>query len=146
MIVYLDSSALVKRYIREASSADVEQLVGAAEQLGTAIISRAEVSAALSTAVRLNWIDQAAALKSLSVFQSQWPSLFRLHIRETTMARADALAWTHGLRGYDAVHLACALLWQDAVGEAVTLATFDEPLHTAAAGAGLAVWPEPVGD
>jgi predicted nucleic acid-binding protein len=143
MIVYLDSSALVKRYILEANSAEVEQLVSAAEQVGAAIISRAEVSAALSKAVRLNWIDRAAALKSLAVFQSQWPSLFRLHIRETTVARADALAWAHRLRGYDAVHLACALLWQDAVGEAVTLATFDEALHDAAAGTGLAVWPEP---
>ncbi len=143
MIVYLDSSALVKRYIVEASSAEVEQLVGAAEQVGTAIISRAEVSAALSKAVRQNWIDQAEALKALAVFQSQWASLFRLQIRETTVERADALAWAHGLRGYDAVHLACALLWQDAVGGAVTLATFDQPLLEAAARAGLMVWPEP---
>ena len=142
MIVYLDSSALVKRYILEQSSAEVDQLVSAAEQVGTAIISLAEVSAALSKAARLRWIEQAEALKALAVFQSQWASLFRLHIRETTVARADALAWTHHLRGYDAVHLACALLWQEAVGEAVTLATFDEPLQAAAAGAGLAVWPE----
>jgi predicted nucleic acid-binding protein len=143
MIVYLDSSALVKRYMVEASSAEVERLVSAAEQVGTAIISRAEVSAALSKAVRMNWLDHAEALKSLAVFQSQWSSLFRLNIRETTVERADALAWAHILRGYDAVHLACAILWQEAVGGAVTLATFDQPLREAAAKAGLAVWPEP---
>jgi predicted nucleic acid-binding protein len=143
MIVYLDSSALVKRYIVEASSAEVERLVSAAEQVGTAIISRAEVSAALAKAVRMNWMDQAEALKALAVFQSHWTSLFRLHIRETTVERADALAWAHSLRGYDAVHLACAMLWQDAVGGAMTMATFDQPLLEAAAKAGLAVWPEP---
>jgi predicted nucleic acid-binding protein len=142
MIVYLDSSALVKRYIVEASSAEVERLVSAAEQAGSAIISRAEVSAALAKAVRMNWIDQAEALKALAVFQSHWASLFRLAIRETTVERADALAWAHGLRGYGAVHLACAALWQDAVGDSITMATFDENLWTAAQKAGLAVWPQ----
>jgi predicted nucleic acid-binding protein len=141
MIVYLDSSALVKRYVVEANSAEVERVVRAAEQVGTSLISRAEVSAALAKAVRMRWIEPDAALKSLAVFQSQWASLFRLHIRETTVEQADALAWTHGLRGYDGVHLACALLWQEAVGETVTLATFDQPLLDAAAQAGLAVWP-----
>ena len=42
----------------------------------------------------------------------------------------------------DAAHLACALLWQDAVGGAITLATFDQTLREAAARAGLTVWPE----
>ncbi len=145
MIVYLDSSALVKRYLAEASSAEVERLVREAEQVGTAIISRAEVSAALAKAVRMNWLEEATALKALAIFQSHWASLFRLHIREMTVARADALAWAHSLRGYDAVHLACALLWQETVGGAVTLATFDQPLREAAANAGLPVWPEPSG-
>jgi uncharacterized protein len=142
MIVYLDASALVKRYIVESSSTEVERLVDSATQAGTAIISRAEVSAALAKAVRMHWLDEADALESLAVFQAHWASLFRLAIRETTVERADGLAWAHSLRGYEAVHLACALLWQDAVGDAVTLATFDEALHEAAAKAGLAVWPE----
>ena len=40
----------------------------------------------------------------------------------------DSLAWLHGLRGYDAVHLAAAMTWQDAFGMPVTLATFDRLL------------------
>jgi len=58
------------------------------------------------------------------------------------VARADSLAWEYGLRGYDAVHLASALLWQEALGEPVTLATFDKPLWEAAQQAGMGVWPE----
>jgi len=44
------------------------------------------------------------------------------------IARADTFAWEHNLRGYDAVHLAAASLWQDAMGEQVTLSTFDRRL------------------
>ncbi|MCL5996710.1 MAG: type II toxin-antitoxin system VapC family toxin [Chloroflexi bacterium] len=58
------------------------------------------------------------------------------------MARADTLAWEHGLRGYDAVHLASAVIWREAPGESVTLATFDKQLWEAAPKAGLAIWPE----
>lgn len=142
MILYLDSSALVKRYLREARSDEVERVFIQAELAGTAVISRAEVSAALAKAVRMNWVAHADALKGLAEFQSQWKTLFRLHIREITVERADALAWKYGLRGYDAIHLACAMLWQESTSEPITLATFDEPLWQAAQSAGLTAWPE----
>jgi hypothetical protein len=142
MILYFDSSALVKRYLHEARSAEVERVFIRAEQTGTAMISRAEVSAALAKAVRMNWVAHADAMKGLTEFQSQWKTIFRLHIREITVERADALAWTYSLRGYDAIHLACAMLWQESISSLVTLATFDEPLWVAAQSAGLAAWPE----
>ena len=142
MILYLDSSALAKRYLIEARSAEVERVIVNAERAGTAMISRAEVSAALAKAVRMNWIVRDQAFKALEEFQTQWASLFRLHIRETTVERADELAWQFGLRGYDAVHLACAVLWQEAISDLVTVATFDQPLWEAARLAGLSVWPD----
>ncbi len=142
MILYLDSSALVKRYLLEARSEDVERLVAAADESGTAMISRAEVSAALARAVRMSWLARGEGLKALKAFQSHWVYLFRLHIRETTVERAEALAWEYSLRGYDALHLACALSWQEAIGGPVTLATFDRQLWEAGQHAGLNVWPE----
>jgi hypothetical protein len=39
------------------------------------------------------------------------------------------------------MHLAAALLWQDALGAAVTMATFDLKLWQAAAQAGLRAYP-----
>jgi predicted nucleic acid-binding protein len=61
---------------------------------------------------------------------------------ETLVARADGLAWELGLRGYDAVHLASALSWQEGLGAEVTLATFDRRLWEAAGGRGLRPLPE----
>lgn len=142
MILYLDASALVKRYVAEAGTAEVEAQVAQAQTVGTALVSRAEIAAALAKAVRMNMLEGEQGVQALQHFRQHWPYLLRLQLRESTVARADTLAWDDGLRGYDAIHLAAALAWQDALGEPVTLATYDRQLWTAARRVGLAVWPE----
>jgi predicted nucleic acid-binding protein len=142
MIVYLDASALVKKYIEEIGSEKVDRLIDQASTVGTSPISRAEVAAAVAKTVRTRTLPQDEASAALRIFRIEWPDLARLQITETTVARADALAWQHGLRGYDAVHLAAALIWQEAIAEPITLATFDRQLWQSGQAAGLAVWPE----
>lgn len=142
MILYLDASALVKRYVKEPGSDKVSQAISQADLVGTGLVSRAEVAAALGKAVRVGALPRQEALASLQVFRSEWFDLVRVQMTEATMARADAVAWEQGLRGYDAVHLAAASLWQEAMGETVTLATFDQQLWTAAARTGLGSFPD----
>jgi predicted nucleic acid-binding protein len=141
MILYLDASALVKRYVAEVGSGQVNEAISKAEVVGTALISRAEIAAALAKAVRMGALMQEEALASLQVFREEWPDLVRVQVTEMVVTRADALAWEHGLRAYDAVHLAAASLWQDAMSERITLSTFDRRLWTAAERAGLALHP-----
>jgi hypothetical protein len=57
------------------------------------------------------------------------------------VAQAADLAWQHGLRGYDAVHLAAALTWCRSMESPALLATFDRQLWLAARRSGLAVLP-----
>jgi predicted nucleic acid-binding protein len=128
----VDASVLVKRYVAEPGTDAVETLLSAAELAGTALISGAEVSAAICKAVRMGAVDRNAASKSVRLFRAQWPASFRLEVDGVVVERADFLAWGHHLRGYDAVHLASALLWQASLGEAVTLATFDQDLWAGA--------------
>lgn len=142
MIVYLDASALAKRYIAEAGSVEVEALIGQADITGAGLITRAEVSAALAKAVRMGWLERGAAEEILRAFRAHWQDLAVVQITEALIARADALAWEHKLRGYDAVHLAAALTWREALGEVVMLATFDRQLWLAGREAGMLVWPE----
>jgi predicted nucleic acid-binding protein len=130
MIVYLDASALVKRYISDAQA------------VATNLITRAEVPAAIMRAARMQILRQADAKRALGSFRSEWESMQRLPVYESTVARADALIVEYDLRGYDSVHLAAALIWQEALDEPVAMATFDEKLHSAAQEAGLIVWPK----
>jgi len=142
VIVYFDASAIVKRYLAEAESAAVDGLVAQATVMGTSLISRAEVSAAVARAARMNVLNSAEAEKALKTFRAQWPDLIATSVTQVLVAEADALAWEYGLRGYDAVHLASARLWQEALSEPVIMATFDHDLWAAAQQAGMDVWPE----
>lgn len=141
MIVYVDASALVKRYVTEVGSADVNDLAARATAVATALVTRAEVAAALSRAVRVGVLDDVAGRRAQRRFSREWPDLMRVPVTEALVARAEALAWAHGLRGYDAVQMASALTWQDAVGQEVVMATFDRQLWDTAPDAGLQVWP-----
>lgn len=142
MIGYLDASALVKRYVAEAGSIDLGNFLVRAAVIGTAAISRAEVSAALAKAVRTKLLSRPEAASALQVFNADWETLIRIQMTEVLVSRAAAVAWDHGLRGYDAVHLAAALFWQEMLGEPVTLASYDRQLWDAAQAAGLRAWPE----
>ncbi len=142
MIAYVDASALVKRYVAEAGSAEVGGLLLEADAAGTAILTRAEVAAGLAKAVRMRFLTRDEAVSALKVFNSEWESLVRIQMTEILVSRAAALAWDHGLRGYDAAHLASALFWQDMLGAPVTVASYDRQLWEAAKAHGLLPWPE----
>jgi predicted nucleic acid-binding protein len=137
MILYLDSSALVKRYVEEPGWREVAEAVERADLVGTVVVSRVEVAAALSKAVRLEALAREEAWKAVQVFREEWPELVSLRITELLISRAETLAWDYGLRGYDAVQLAAASVWQEMMGERVTLSTFDRRLWATARTAGL---------
>ncbi len=141
MILYLDASALVKRYIVEPGTPEIASAIIKAEAVGTSLISRAETAAAMAKAVRAGTLNHEAARSALQVFRSQWPRLVRIQATEALIGRADEVAWEFGLRGYDAVHLASALLWRDGLGREVTMATFDQQLWVAASKSNLTPFP-----
>jgi uncharacterized protein len=141
MILYLDASALVKRYIAENNSEQVNGWIGAAEMVVTSLITRVEVAAAIARAQRMKIITQEDATAALRLFRSEWESFQRLPITENTVMRGDFLACDHNLRGFDATHLASALIWQESLGLPVTLATFDGQLLQAAKEANLRFLP-----
>jgi predicted nucleic acid-binding protein len=141
MILYLDASALVKRYVEEPGTTEVKEAVSRATTVGTALISRAEVAAAFAKAVRTSAMTTEEASQALQLFRSQWASYVRVKLSELVVARADSLAWQHGLRGYDAVHLAAALTWRDTLDARVVMATFDRMLWKTAGQSGLDVFP-----
>lgn len=142
MIAYLESSALAKQFLREEKSSEVSLLIENVEAVATSIISRVEVSAVLSKAARMQWTTVENAKAALRSFRRQWADMPTVEINEAVVSRADDFAWEFGLRGYDAVHLASAVAFQDSLGQAVMFASFDKDLRKAAKEMGLDIWPE----
>lgn len=142
MLLYLDASALVKRYVEEAGSRDVATAIEEATAVATSLFSRAEGAAALAKAVRVGSLSREEAQAAVQILRAEWADFVRVKLTELVVARADQLAWRFGLRGYDAIHLASALLWQETMGEAVRFAAYDRRLWQAGAESGLQPFPE----
>ena len=141
MICYLDSSALVKVFLKERGGPEVQRMMDGAHTVGSVAISRAEVVAALGKAVRLGITPLDEALAARHRFSVEWTLYFRFPISELLLERAGELAWTYGLRGYDSVQLAAAVNWQATLDVPVFMATFDLHLWESAARAGLEPYP-----
>jgi predicted nucleic acid-binding protein len=142
MIAYVDTSALVKLFVtEEASEATREMLLGA-WITGTGLLTHAELGAALARGARRDLISETEALNAQKQIETIWPSWVHIAVDENLVSRAESLAWEYKLRGYDAIHLASALTWQERIEHQVVLATFDRELWEAAQGACMEVWPE----
>jgi predicted nucleic acid-binding protein len=142
MIVYIDTSALIKRYVREQGTDDVISIVERTDSVGSVILTEVEMAAALAKAVRQGWVQQETAVQAWKDFLGHWLSFTRLSLTTASLERAATLAWEHGLRGYDAMHFSSALSWQDTIDMPVILATYDRELWVAAQNTGMEVWPE----
>ncbi len=142
MIAYFDASALVKRHVDERGTRETLEFAARAEVVATSLVSRAEVAAALAKAVRAKLLEEDEARAAQRAFAAHWADIARIPVTEALVSRAETLAWEYGLRGYDAVQLASAVLLQESLGTAVRLATFDRQLWNAAHNAGFQPWPE----
>jgi predicted nucleic acid-binding protein len=142
MIVYGDTSALVKLFVVEENSALTQDMLRQAQALGTGLLTRAELGAALARGAQRGLLSEEEALEARQRLEVVWPTWIHIAIDESLVLQAETQAWEYGLRGYDAVHLAAALAWQERIAAPVVLATFDRELWTAAKQANLSVWPE----
>lgn len=143
MIIYFDTSALVKRYLRETDSDKVVALLNEPDHLfGSSVIAKVEMSATFQKAIRMNILSSAMAEEIWGDFLGHWQVFTRLRVTTGTIERASDMAWKFGLRGYDALHLAAALLWQESLDANVVFAAFDHDLLQTSQKAGLEPWPQ----
>lgn len=144
MILYMDTSALIKRYVREDGTEDVISIVERAEGVGSVILTQVEMAAALAKSVRQGWVQQETAAQAWKDFLAHWLSFARLSLTTASLERASSLAWERGLQGYDAMHFSSALTWQDTIDRPVTVATYDRVLWSVTQKVGMQVWPKKV--
>lgn len=146
MIVYFDTSALLKLYLEEAESPDARQLAESATATCTHMITYAEMCAALAQAVRMQRITEAQRHEQIESFAADWDALYVLPVDEPLVKRAGHLAEAFELRGFDSIHLAAAeRVWRQAPDH-FQLAAFDKRLADAGDALGMASGPSNIGN
>ncbi|MCP4424560.1 MAG: type II toxin-antitoxin system VapC family toxin [Chloroflexi bacterium] len=92
MILYLDTSALMKKYTEELGSDIVRQAIASAYSIGISLIGRVEMAAALAKLIGVEALEYEEALAALQAFKKDWPHLIQLHTTKAVVARAESLA------------------------------------------------------
>ena len=108
---YLDSSALVKRYVHEQGSDWVSTLFDAdpPHEIFIAVVTSVEVVAAISRRTLGGTIIAADATAACKHFRADLLSDYQVvESNASLINRAMNLAETYKLRGYDAIQLASA--------------------------------------
>jgi uncharacterized protein len=128
-MLYLDASALVKRYVAEEGSEALIAAMKAAEGWAMCRVGHVETARA---------IHLAAGKSAVKRLVADWPSFQVVEVDASLAEHAAELTFTEELRSLDALHLAAALLL---ASDELTLATWDVRLHHAARNQGLPVFP-----
>lgn len=129
MTLYLDSSALVKRYVQEE---------------GTDLVLAAMDDAPAWAICRIGYVETVRAVglsggrRVVRAVEAEWPSFNVVEVDPELANHAAQLTLSAELRSLDALHLAAALVLPS---DELTIATWDMRLHRAARNEGLQTLP-----
>ena len=145
MILFTDTSALVKLYVEEAGSAEMASRAAGA-RMALSVLAYAEVHATFARRRREELFTPEELAATVERFEREWQAVLRVAVSTEVLAFVPGLCQRHPLRGADAVHLASALqLGKE--GLETAFATSDARLAKAARAEGLEVFdPAPPGD
>ncbi len=128
-MLYLDSSALIKRYLKEEGSNEVLAAMAAEAAWCSCRVAFVETARAVGRSVGSGAVDDV---------EVDWCDFDIVEVDRELTERAAELAISSGLRSLDALHLAAALTLPR--GELI-FATWDARLHRAAREHGLRTLP-----
>lgn len=138
MVLFADTSALVKLFLDEPHTAEMRQLATSSEVFCVCRIAWAETCAGLAQRVRLHSVDSAAAELAKKELARHWPTFSIVDITQPLVERAGQYADALSLRGYDAVQLAAAQELAAHLDAPLSFACFDRRLSRAAQLLGMA--------
>lgn len=138
MILYLDTSALVKRYIREEDTDRVNEAWIQVQGVSASIIAYAEALAAFCRKTREGSLSRREYTNVSHCFKGEYARMGCVYLTPQLNQLVEKILETHSLRSFDAIHLASALSMK-LVGTEVVFACFDKSLNAAARREGLSL-------
>ena len=115
---FLDSSALVKRYVSEIGSGWIQTVTASGQPVLLARICWVEVLSAFARLQREGKWPVSAGATALHAFQYDWDTQYQVvELDQTVTQLAGQLVQHYPLRAYDSVQLASALKLQPAIAK-----------------------------
>lgn len=136
MIAFFDTSAIVPLLIDEPGSHAARRIWDGASRIVGVVLVYPEARAALAQARRVGRLTTAQLRNAVDTLDERYLQLDVVNFDEGLARHAGELAEAHGLRAYDAVHLAAAHRVADAD---LVLVAGDRALLVAAEAVGMTV-------
>jgi predicted nucleic acid-binding protein len=131
MILYLDTSSLVKLYVDEPGTGDVRSSMEEAAIAATSIVAYAEARAAFARKFRESSLTSEEYRGIKEALDADWDKYLVLRVTDDLVQEAGMLAEKHALRGFDSIHLACAVTLRRESTSRVKFSCYDEELKQA---------------
>jgi uncharacterized protein len=131
-MIYLDSSALVKRYIEESGSTRVSDILTKSDLVTVSRLAYAEVLSAITRRQKAGDISIRSFEKITLAFKSDWDRLVVIELWKEVWGFVERIIARHALKAADSIHLSTALwLKQSLKTEVVFIASDIELLKAA---------------
>lgn len=139
MILFCDTSALMKAYAKEENSDRVRGLIKEAANCFVSLITWAEMCSAFGLKERTQQITSSEVAAGLERLDNEWGSFGQIAVDPALVKEAGELALRFGLRAYDSVQLASAQRVHRQLGSNLVFCCFDRHLNTSATALGIPV-------
>lgn len=130
-VLVLDTSALLRRYVADASRSLVIEAMDTADAWAASAVARTELQLGLFAAA----VSPRARDELWAAVRNDWEAVWEIPLDRRCLARATEIGATYGLSLVDALHLAAA----DRLPRPVRYCTFERQQIPAAAELGFEV-------
>ncbi len=132
MILFCDTSALMKLYAQEDHSERMRDLVKRASTTLVSLLTWVEMHAAFGRKQRTQQSSQSQTAAGLRRLREEWDNFTRIGVDAQLITDAGEFALRFGLRAYDSVQLASAQRAQRQLSSGMMFCCFDRQLNSAA--------------
>ncbi len=125
MITYLDTSALIKLYIKEEGTEIIRKAIESADLVATSKVAYVEARAVLSRLRQEKMIKEKDYKLIKKSLQQDWNKYLVVELTDKVIDLGGDLTEKYNLRGFDAIHLASALILKKQLKQKVTGGCWD---------------------
>jgi uncharacterized protein len=137
LIVFCDTSALLKLYLTEPGHELARAALTQADDVAVSAITWVESLSAFARRDRDYPAKKGENETARALFRRGWDGFVSVDASQEVLSAAGECVSTYGLRAYDGLQLASALTFQKLLGMQIAFASFDRRLNEAAEKAGL---------
>jgi len=112
MKIFFDSSAIAKRYILEKGSEKVDYFCSTASSIGASVICFPEIISALNRLIREKQLSDSQYSEIKKALADDFADAYLINLTAEVVSKAVEILERNSVRAMDAIHLACAIIWQ----------------------------------